>query len=120
MPEIMSTPRNEPFKIGPLELIAVSFDDYPDTVFFGLKKLCQQLEIASPSRAREWIDPEDLAYALIPTESNRIQRTLMVAEPGLYALALKSKSETARKFQDWLFTEVLPNTDALAKFGDLK
>ena len=40
--------------------------------------------------------------------------TIFIKEPGLYALIFRSKLETAKVFQDWVFSEVLPS---IRKYG---
>ena len=34
-------------------------------------------------------------------------RIIYITEPGLYSLALKSKKDTAIKFQNWVYEDVL-------------
>jgi hypothetical protein len=43
-----------------------------------------------------------------------------VNEPGLYELVFKSKKEEARKFQEWVFEEVLPSIRKTGKYAILQ
>ena len=40
--------------------------------------------------------------------------TIFIKEPGIYSLIFSSKLETAKVFQDWVFSEILPS---IRKYG---
>ena len=65
-------------------------------------------------------DKEYLTVCKIPTLENGIQKersTNVIAEDaGIYQLIFKSKLESAKKFQKWVFEEVLPSIRKTGKY----
>lgn len=62
------------------------------------------------ARLRDW-QKDDVQ---ILDAIGRMQRTLVINEPGLYSLILESGRPEADRFARWLFTEVLPS---IRRFG---
>ncbi|WP_179374795.1 BRO-N domain-containing protein [Winogradskyella wichelsiae] len=52
----------------------------------------------------------------IPTQSGN-QKVTLINEPNIYRLTVKSKLESAEKFEDWLFEEVIPSVRKKGFYG---
>lgn len=77
--------------------------------WFVAKDLCDALEIRTDT-VRSILDDDDVAE----TNPNTIgvaggRNPLIVSEPGLYALVMKSRKPEAKAFQRWVTHEVLPS-----------
>lgn len=68
---------------------------------------CRVLEIANPSDALSDFDEDEKGIANTDTLGGQ-QALLTVTEPGLYKLIFKSRKPVAKRFQKWVFGEVLP------------
>ena len=64
-----------------------------------------------------YANPSDAVYRIVDEEYKGIcdlqtpggnQSTTVLKEPGIYQLIFKSKLESAKKFQQWVFEEVIP------------
>jgi prophage antirepressor-like protein len=82
-----------------------SFVDDSGRDWFRGTEVCQVLKIANPAvvikrEANEYWQELQIGYG---------RPALYVSEPGLYALIFASKSPNAKRFQRWVFNEVLPN-----------
>lgn len=77
--------------------------------WFVAKDICDVLEIKNSRDAvNELYDNEKNTVAI--TDGNRGNpNTTVINEPGLYKLIFKSRKTEAKKFQDWIFYEVLPS-----------
>lgn len=47
----------------------------------------------------------------------QVRHQFFISEPGFYSLVFTSKLEAAKKFQDWVFSQVLPS---IRKYGQYK
>ena len=47
----------------------------------------------------------------------QVRNQFFISEPGFYSLVFASKFEAAKKFQDWVFAQVLPS---VRKYGQYK
>ena len=54
-------------------------------------------------------DDEKATQNLSTSHNNVVQQTLIVSESGLYALILRSRRPSARRFRKWVTAEVLPS-----------
>jgi prophage antirepressor-like protein len=52
----------------------------------------------------------------IPTQSGN-QKATLINEPNVYRLTVKSKLESAEKFEEWLFEEVIPSIRKKGFYG---
>lgn len=52
----------------------------------------------------------------IPTQSGN-QKATLINEPNVYRLTVKSKLESAEKFEEWLFEEVIPSIRKRGFYG---
>ena len=82
--------------------------------------VCRILEIDTslavngrPNRPDSGLDPDEKGVAIVSTLGGN-QEMFTVTEPGLYRLIFKSRKSVAKKFQRWVFHEVLP---AIRKTG---
>ena len=70
--------------------------------------LCKILEIKNPSDTLAKFEEEEKGIATIYTPGGE-QSLLTLTEPGLYRLIFKSRKTIAKRFQRWIFHEVLPS-----------
>lgn len=78
--------------------------------WFVAKDVCTILEISNPSDAlRSLYDDEktNLGNSYVWSEPGR--RPLIISEPGLYRLVMRSRKPEAKDFQRWVTHEVLPS-----------
>lgn len=76
--------------------------------WFCLRDVCDVLDIQNPSdMAAKQLSPEGVDKIYTPTSSGD-QAITFVNEPNLYRVIFRSNKPEAKKFQDWVFVEVLP------------
>lgn len=75
--------------------------------------VCDVLDIVNSRSAIADFDTDEKGVETIYTVNGK-QRMATVYEAGLYRLIFKSRKAEAKKFQNWVFKEVLPS---LRKFG---
>ncbi|MGL5925510.1 BRO-N domain-containing protein [Chroococcidiopsis sp.] len=83
--------------------VEIIFDE-TETAWFRGTHVCRILEFSNPTEA---IKLHAIDYAREFTISEG-RSAYFVTEPGLYALIFRSKSIAAKKFQKWVFEDVLP------------
>ena len=78
--------------------------------------MCKALGIANPSVAKTRLDDGYLCTTEVSTKSKnqygefiRTVKLTFIGEPNLYRCIFQSKKEGAKRFQDWVFGEVLPS-----------
>ena len=84
--------------------------------WFVAKDVCDALEIRT-NTIRVILDSEDIATLkdnTIDINSGRGRKPLIVSEPGLYNLILRSRKPEAKAFKRWVTHEVIP---AIRKTG---
>ena len=69
--------------------------------------VCRSLGLGNVSMALKALDDDEKGISKADTLGGK-QEILIVSEPGLYALMVKSKKEQAKKFRRWVFHVVLP------------
>ncbi len=77
--------------------------------WFIAKDVCDILELTNPAVALQSLDDDEktnLSNSYVWSESGR--RPLIISEPGLYRLVMRSRKPEAREFQRWVTHEVLP------------
>lgn len=82
--------------------------------WFCLKDVCQILSVTVASPSRFQMDMKGVTKNVIPTDGGT-QKLTFVSEPNLYRVIFRSNKTEARRFQDWVFNEVLP---AIRKTGE--
>ena len=70
--------------------------------------VCSVLGIKNARDALADFEPDEKGVAIVYTPGGE-QEMLTVTEPGLYRLIFKSRKEVAKRFQRWVFHEVLPS-----------
>lgn len=83
--------------------------------WFVAKDVCDILELTNPAVALQSLDDDEktnLSNSYVWSEPGR--RPLIISEPGLYSLVMRSRKPEAKEFQRWVTHEVLP---AIRKTG---
>lgn len=78
--------------------------------WFVAKDVCNILEISNPSDALQSLyddEKTNLGNSYVWSEPGR--RPLIISEPGLYRLVMRSRKPEAKDFQRWVAHEVLPS-----------
>lgn len=78
--------------------------------WFVAKDVCDILEISNPSDALQSLyddEKTNLGNSYVWSEPGR--RPLIISEPGLYRLVMRSRKPEAKDFQRWVTHEVLPS-----------
>jgi len=100
----------ELFNYGSDELRTTVIDGEP---WFVLADLCRVLDLTTPTRVAERIDPAGVSQTHISSGGQRRSVTI-VNEPGMYEVVIRSDKPEAVVFRRWITAEVLP---ALRKTG---
>ena len=69
--------------------------------------VCDILGIGRPQDSVRYLDEDEKGRCLVDTPSGQ-QEMLVVNEPGLYSLILRSRKPEAKAFKRWVTHEVLP------------
>lgn len=84
--------------------------------FFVAADVCKILDIQNVSQALAQLDDDEKNTAMIPaggiysTYTPPVEQNMLVVnEPGLYRLIFASRKPQAKKFQRWVYHEVLPS-----------
>lgn len=75
--------------------------------------VCQVMDLGNPSQALSEFEDDEKGITTVDTPGGK-QELLTVTESGLYKLIFKSRKPVAKRFQKWVFSEVLP---AIRKTG---
>lgn len=85
-------------------------------LIFCLKDVCDSLELVVNNVVKRISrDPYNIGVSKevishgAPTGKFKVENMYFVTEPDLYRCIFQSRKPTARKFQDWVFNEVLPS-----------
>ena len=85
-------------------------------MMFCLADVCKALGIGNPSQIKTRLDGGDLISNEVTTMGknqygvfSRTTSMTFIGEPNLYRCIFQSKKEGAKRFQDWVFGEVLPS-----------
>lgn len=70
--------------------------------------ICRILDLGNPSQALSDFEEYEKGITNVDTLGG-IQEMLTVTEPGLYRLIFKSRKIVAKRFQRWVFNEILPS-----------
>ncbi len=86
-------------------------------IWFVGTDVAKTLGYKRPSEAiRQHCKDKGTVKYRIPTEGG-LQETLLINEPNVYRLTVKSKLESAEKFEEWLFEEVIPSIRKKGFYG---
>jgi prophage antirepressor-like protein len=104
----MSDANIVPFQFEDNEIRVVIFDEQP---WWVLADVCRILEISNPRDAAGRLE-DDEKNTVALTDALRQGRgnpnVTVINEPGLYRLVMRSDKPQAKRFQRWVFHEVLP------------
>ena len=82
-------------------------------VLFCLADVCASLNLAQSNKTANQIKEEfgstELNSALLKDANNHGQQCIMITEPQLYFVMMRSNSKIAREFRQWICNEVLPS-----------
>lgn len=81
-------------------------DDEPWIV---LRDVCDVLDLTTPARVAERLDPDEVSLTHITDSLGRQQETTIINESGLYNVILRSDKAEAKAFRKWVTAEVLPS-----------
>ncbi|EPO2957437.1 BRO-N domain-containing protein [Vibrio cholerae] len=102
------------FDLGGQELRTAVLEN-GDPLFCG-KDACAMLSIAKYNNALNRLDEEERVTLTAGTLGGA-QAMTFITEAGLYRLIFMSRKEEARKFQAWVFKEVLPQIRRTGTFS---
>ncbi|MBU4258806.1 MAG: hypothetical protein KKI12_04855 [Proteobacteria bacterium] len=77
-------------------------------VWWVARDICAVLNLDSSHKVVERLDEDERKTFPVIDSMGREQKTWIVNEPGLYRLLFRSNKPEARKFQKWVYHEVLP------------
>ena len=85
-------------------------------MMFCLADVCKALGIGNPSQMKTRLYGDDLITSEVVTntvnqygECSKRYKMTFIGEPNLYRCIFQSKKVGAKRFQDWVFGEVLPS-----------
>ena len=100
-----------------LEIELTSFIDSKQNVWFRGKDVAKILGYSDTDKAiRNHVD-EKYKKSYPAVLASQVRYQYFISEPGFYSLVFSSKLPAAKKFQDWVFTTVLPS---IRKYGQYK
>lgn len=75
--------------------------------WFCLMDICSILQLSTPAKVAERLNPEGVSLIHTPTNSG-IQQVTFIDEGNLYMAIGRSRKPEAQPFMDWVYREVLP------------
>lgn len=94
------------FRYNSMEVRTIQKDGEP---WFVLRDVCQVLDLTTPARVAERLDPDEVSQTHITDSLGRQQETTIISESGLYSVILRSDKPEAKPFRKWVTAEVLPS-----------
>jgi anti-repressor protein len=76
--------------------------------WFVAADVCAVLDLSNPSMAVASLDEDEKGLSTVDTPGG-LQQVVVVNEPGLYSLILRSRKPEAKAFKRWIIHEVLPS-----------
>ena len=80
-----------------------------DNPKFVVKDICNALGLTNSSETVRNVPIKWRSSETLKTAAGNEQEMLLVSEPGLYKLIMRSNKPIAQKFQEWVCEEVLPS-----------
>lgn len=100
-------------------VVRTQLDDQAEPLFC-LLDICNILDISDPSNVSRQVKEEFGCSVLntgrIKDSIGRIQEVLFLTEPQLYFVMMRSRSDKARGFRQWVVNEVLPSIRKTGKY----
>ena len=84
--------------------------------WFVPKDVCECLELTDVSKTISLLDDDEKGTNSIRTPGGE-QQMLVVSEPGLYSLILRSRKPEAKAFKRWVTHEILPSIRKTGHYG---
>ena len=84
--------------------------------WFVAKDVCEYLELTDVSKTISLLDDDEKGTNSIRTPGGE-QQMLVVSEPGLYSLILRSRKPEAKAFKRWVTHEILPSIRKTGHYG---
>lgn len=94
-----------PFDYSGRQVRTVQVDGEP---WFVAADVCAVLELNNVTMAVASLDEDEKGFSNVETPGGE-QRVVIVNEPGLYSLILRSRKPEAKAFKRWLTHEVIPS-----------
>lgn len=106
------------------ELQVFNFHDRPvrtidlgGNVWWVLKDVCEVVGIRNHSNVVSRLEEDEKALHLVEDLNGKPQQTVIVNEPGLYSVILRSDKPEAREFKRWVTHEVLPSIHRTGQYS---
>ena len=106
---------------------SVRIINFNDEIFFVASDVAKGLGYSRPNdavsvhckKAKSLIDIDTSKYCIQQNQqlSELDQKTKLIPESDVYRLVMRSKLESAEKFQDWVMEEVLPSIRKTGKYS---
>lgn len=103
-----------PFAYGEQPVRIVVIDGEP---WFVLADLCKVLGLTNPNMVAERLDQVNLSQADVENSRGQMRRTLIVSEPGMYEVVIRSDKPEAVAFRRWITSKVLPAIRKTGSYG---
>lgn len=94
-----------------MKMVSFNFGEMPVRIsdkdgnpWFVLSDICKVLDLANPSKAAQALDDDERSNLKLGRQGDGI----IISEPGLYRLIMRSDKPQAKPFQKWVTGEVLP------------
>ena len=95
---------------------AVRVVEHEGEPWFVAKDVCECLELTDVSKTISLLDDDEKGTNSIRTPGGK-QDMLIVSEPGLYSLVLRSRKPEAKAFKRWIVHEVIPSIRRTGGYG---
>lgn len=97
----------EIFNNGNLGKVRTAIDKN-NQIWFVAKDICDILNIQNTTDTIKKLDNDEVQKVKISTKGG-MQDLLLINEPGMYSLVLRSRKPQAKEFKGWLTHEVIPS-----------
>ena len=92
-----------------------------DGLWWVLRDVCDVLGMSNPTMVAQRLDDDEKAeVSLAYTSSNGVTQkraTIIINEPGLYSVILRSEKPEAKAFKRWVTHDVLPSIRRTGAYG---
>ena len=89
----------------------------PDGLWWVLRDVCRVLNIGNVTDTKKRLDQDEVDLTDLIDGMGRVQSTIIINEPGLYAVILRSDKPEAKAFKRWVTHEVLPSIRRTGAYG---
>lgn len=103
-----------PFAYSGHSVRALTRDGEP---WFVGRDVCAVLDIADARASLNLLDEDERDSVPVADSLGREQSTIVINEPGLYSLILRSRKPEAKAFKRWVTHEVLPTIRRAGQFA---